>query len=218
MRFAISVLAALVTVAHLDATDHRRSYAPYARIRPMQDVGARLLADGMAHSPTFRWLVDRLDRSNVIVYIDVRPDMPAHLGGSLRFLARSATDHFVKIQLNRVFHRKTLVALLAHELQHAVEVAESGQVNSADDLRQLYRRVGVLTGTDQYDTVAAQRAGYVVRDELNQTHQADFRLARSADLDPLPDTDDRSTEPAADPPASDAAPANRGMDLTRQED
>jgi len=218
MRFAISVLAALVTVAHLDATDHRRSYTPYARIRPMQDVGARLLADGMAHSPTFRWLVDRLERSNVIVYIDVRPDMPAHIGGSLRFLARSATDHFVRIQLNRVFQGRTLVALLAHELQHAVEVAESGQVNSADDLRQLYRRVGVLTGVDQYDTVAAQRAGYVVRDELSQTHQTDLRVAHSADLDPLPETDDQSTQPAAVQPVSDAVPANRGVDLTRQED
>jgi hypothetical protein len=218
MRFASSVLAALVTVAHLDATDHRRSYTTYARIRPMQDVGARLLADGIAHSPTFRWLVDRLDRSNVIVYIDVRPDMPAHLGGSLRFLARSATDHFVKIQLNRQFQGRTLVALLAHELQHAVEVAESGQVNSVNDLRQLYRRVGVLTGPDQYDTVAAQRAGYVVRDELSRTHQTDLRLARGADRDPLPETDDQSTQPASDPPVSDAVPANPGLDLTRQED
>jgi hypothetical protein len=218
MRFTISVLAALVTVAHLDATDHRRPYAMYARIRPMQDVGARLLADGMAHSPTFRWLVDRLERSNVIVYIDVRPDMPGHLGGSLRFLARSATDHFVKIQLNRVFQGRTLVALLAHELQHAVEVAESGQVDSADDLRRLYRRVGIRTGADQYDTVAAQRAGYVVRDELSRTHQTDLRLARGADQEPLPDTDDQSTQPASDPPVLDAAPANRGVDLTRQED
>jgi hypothetical protein len=218
MRFAISVLAALVTVAHLDATDHRRPYTMYARIRPMQDVGARLMADGMAHSPTFRWLVDRLERSNVIVYIDVRPDMPAHLGGSLRFLARSASDHFVKIQLNRVFQGRTLVALLAHELQHAVEVAESGQVDSADDLRRLYRRVGVLTGVDRYDTVAAQRAGYVVRDELSRRDQTELRLARAAEQHPLPDTDDQSTQPASDPPVSDAAPANRGVDLTRQED
>ncbi len=215
MRFAISVLAAFVTVAHLDAAELDN---PYARIRPMQDVGAQLMADGIAHSPTFRWLVDRLERSNVIVYIDVRPDMPAYLGGSLRFLARSASDHFVKIQLNRVFHGKTLVALLAHELQHAVEVAESGQINSADDLRQLYRRVGVLTGADKYDTVAAQRAGYVVRHELSHTNPTDLRFARSADQDPLPATDDQPTGQAAHPPVSDRVLTNHGDELTRQED
>jgi hypothetical protein len=212
MRFAISVLAGLVAIAHLDASDHRMLDNPYARIRPMQQVGERLLADGIAHSATFRQLIDRLDHSNVIVYVDVRPDMPSQLGGSLRFLARSATDHFLKIQLNHAYHGKTLVALLAHELQHAVEVADAGNVGSADELRRLYRRVGIRTGVDQYDTVAARRTGYVVRDELSHKRTTDHKFARHEDADPLPETEDDPAAIQHEPPVS----ANGG-DVAHQE-
>jgi hypothetical protein len=210
MRLAISVLAGLVAIAHLDASDRHATSNPLARIRPMQKVGEQLLAEGIAHSPTFRWLVDRLNHSNVIVYVDVRPDMPPHLGGSLRFLARSATDHFLKIQLNRKFQGKILVALLAHELQHAVEVAEEGNIGSAEDLRRLYRRVGVRTGFDRYDTVAARQAGYIVRDELGRTQRVDFSLARRADAEPLPEADDHPAATESVPPSSRVLPENAG--------
>ena len=47
----------------------------------MQKDGAALLAEGMAHSPSFRRLVNRIEQSDVIVYIDVRPDMRPGVGG-----------------------------------------------------------------------------------------------------------------------------------------
>jgi hypothetical protein len=188
MRLAISALASLLVIAQLDARGAVDEPA-FTRIRPMQREGRRLVADGIAHSPTFRRLVDRLEHSHVIVYVELRPDMPSYRGGSLRFMARSATDCFVKIQLNRVFTGRTLVALLGHELQHAVEVADAGTIESVADLRDLYRRLGESTGVDQFDTLAARQVGYLVRQELKSHGPVDLRLAHTDDA-PIPEAED----------------------------
>jgi hypothetical protein len=180
MRFAISILASLLAIAPLDARGSRPDQG-LARIRPMQKEGARLLADGLAQSPTFRRLVDRLEDSNVIVYVELRPDMPLHRGGALRFLARSQTDSFLKINLNRAFTGRTLIALLGHELQHAVEVADAGGIASAEGLRALYQRLGQRTGLDQFDTFAARKVGYIVRQELSHKGSSETRFARTDD-------------------------------------
>ena len=105
-----------------------------------------LIATGMDRSATFRQLVRRIERSDVIVYVEARHDMRDGVGGSMRFIARSATDRFVRIQLNADCSNHTLVALLGHELQHVVEVADHAEVQSPDDLRDFYRRTGVRTG------------------------------------------------------------------------
>jgi hypothetical protein len=115
----------------------------------------------------------------VIVYIDIRPDMADSLGGSMRFLARSATNRFVRVNVNRHFQTPMQVALLGHELQHAVEVASAMDVNSASDLHRLYARLGVAIGQNAFDSVAARQAGYRVRDELSKSRSEDRRMARA---------------------------------------
>ena len=48
------------------------------------------------------------------VLTEASKDMRAGVGGSLRFLAESATDRFLRIQLNRSVARLWQVALLGH--------------------------------------------------------------------------------------------------------
>jgi hypothetical protein len=203
MRLAIAAfIAGLATVTA--AASGQPAWNPYAHVRAMQKEGAGLIEVGMANSATFRRLVNRIESSDVIVYIDVRP-MPDHLGGNLRFVARSATDRFLRIQLNRALSEGTLVAFLGHELQHAVEVADAPDLSSAEDLRDLYRRVGVRTGTDSYDSLAARQAGYVVRDELVRSRTAGVRVAHAAS-DRLP----RDSALGDDLPSESLAPAATG--------
>jgi hypothetical protein len=186
---------------------------PYAHVRAMQKEGAALLSEGMAHSPSFRRLVNRIEQSHVIVYIDVRPDMRPGVGGSLRFLAESATDRFLRIQLSRSVARLWQVALLGHELQHAVEVAEAPVIHSAGDLRMLYRQIGVRTGADTYDSIAARQAGFTIREEIARA-RGDVRYARSTPVEPMPEGESigeaepvsTATKPAEIPAA--AAPAD----------
>ena len=177
MRIAVAVVLAVMQAAPLEASLQRAK--PGARVRSLERTGRRLLADGMAQSTTFRRLVHRLEQSDVIVYVELRPNLPSSVGGSLRFLTASATDRFLIVHLNRRFAWQALVALLGHELQHAVEIAEAPEVRSAETMRDYYRRVGMRVGEDRFDSMAAREAGYSVRAELAEARGMDRRLARA---------------------------------------
>ena len=164
MRSALALVIALLT-AHIHAEGLQTTH-PLARLRPIHKRVEMLIATGMDRSATFRQLVRRIERSDVIVYVEARHDLRDGMGGSMRFLARSATHRFVRIQLNADYNNHTLVALLGHELQHVVEVAEHAEVQSPGDLRAFYRRTGVRTGPDTFDSEEARHAGYQVRDEM----------------------------------------------------
>jgi hypothetical protein len=180
MRSALALLITLLTV-HIQA-EGLPTADPHARLRPMHKRVETLIATGMDRSATFRQLVRRIEQSDVIVYVEARHGMRDGVGGSMRFVTRSATDRFVRIQLNADYSNHTLVALLGHELQHVVEVADHVEVQSADDLRDFYRRTGVRTGPDSFDSTEARTAGYLIREEIVRK-PGDLRNARSASLD-----------------------------------
>ena len=147
------------------------------RLRPSGTAAQQLIDAGLSSSPTFRALANRLRYSDVIVYVEVRHDMLTHVGGSLRFMAKSATDRFLRVTINGYHSPATQVALLGHELQHAVEVADATDVDSHDAMASLYRRIGVRVGRDAYDSAAARDAGYAIREEFRR-RPGDTRLAR----------------------------------------
>jgi hypothetical protein len=181
MRSALALVIALGLAAHIHA-DGLQVANPRARVRPMHKRVEALLSTGMDRSATFRQLVQRIEGSDVIVYVEARHDLRDGVGGSMRFVTRSATDRFVRILLNARHSNPTLVALLGHELQHVVEVAEHDEVQSADDLRDFYRRTGVRTGPDSFDSDAARQTGYLVRAEILKK-PGELRFARGASLD-----------------------------------
>lgn len=179
MRLVSLALACAITAGTTMRAAEPALDDPSTRLRPTQAIGRRLLAEGFAKSPTFRRLVTRLQRSDVIVYIRVRTDMPSAIGGSLRFVASSATDRFLMVSLNAENSGGMLIALLGHELQHAVEVADAPDVRSTVGLAALYRSTGVRMAVDAWDSKAAQQAGHVVRAEVLAA-PGDTRLARHA--------------------------------------
>ena len=178
MRTALALVVAIGMVAVVEA-DAPEVANPNARVRAMQPRVEKLIRTGMERSPSFRRLVHRLEHSDVIVYIDARYDLRVGVGASMRFLATSASDRFVRIQLDARHNSNVLVALLGHELQHAVEVADNAAIRSADDLRVFYRDTGLRTGPDSFDSEAAREMGYLVRAELLAKPGADVRFARS---------------------------------------
>jgi hypothetical protein len=163
---AVPLALVCILIASHAIVEQGGSGAGTVRLRPMQPMGRTLVAEGLKRSGTFRRLVRDLDRSDVIVYVDLRADMASHVVGSLRFVAPSATDRFLRISLNRHYDRSTLIAFLGHELQHANEVANAHDVRSADGLRAFYQRIGIRVGRNAYDSREAQAAGQIVRAEL----------------------------------------------------
>ena len=120
-----------------------------------------LLARGMARSRTFAALVAALDRSDVIVYVEANPRMPQKVAGRLLFgVASSGGPRYLRVQIAREAAKSSQIAAIAHELQHALEVAGAPEVRDEAGLERFYRRIGIRGALERsYDTLAAQLAG-----------------------------------------------------------
>ena len=168
MRCAAIVLGVTLAASTAAADTPRRFVYDNAHrhLRPTSALGRELIEAGMARSATFRRLIHRIEASDVIVYVQLEPRLPTGIGGALEFMGVGGDVRFLRITLGNQFNRPILVALLGHELQHAVEVADAPGVRSATQLEALYRNIGHPVGHHRYDSVAARFAGQTVRDEL----------------------------------------------------
>ena len=142
--------------------------AAVPHVRPQSPRIAAWLERGIAESATFRALVERLEQSDVIVYLDIQPGLRQGLAAGLTWMAATPSARFVRASLRPDLPAREAVAMLAHELQHGLEVAAHPEVRSAAGLATLFARIGhatAITG-DHWDTQAALRTGERVRLEL----------------------------------------------------
>jgi hypothetical protein len=155
---AMTVLSAVLAVQDRPA-HHVRS----------DDQKVRMLFDaGMSKSTMFRSLVDALDRSDVIVYI-VPKTIRESLGGYVYSTVTIAGPYrLLRVALDTRGAECRLVSLLAHELQHAVEVSEEPTARGGQDVEALFERLSIKFGCNSncYETQAAIDVELVVREQL----------------------------------------------------
>ncbi len=141
--------------------------SPLRRVRTTDARMARLLEEGLRRSSTFGDLVLALHRTNVIVYIQSTPDLPSTLAGRLLLMSGPHAQRYLRIQVRAGTPRNDMIALIGHELRHAIEIGEATDVRDEPTMIGLYERIGVRsTGAHSYDTRAAQDTGRRVRLEL----------------------------------------------------
>ena len=140
--------------------------APTRHIRTLYPAVTSLLKDGFFRSPTFARLVARLERSDVIVYVEMLPHMPPGIEGRLMMMPRAHGTRYVRIQIGMKGSVPDTIGLLAHELQHATELADAPDVADMASFVALYERIGQRSGWHQYETAAAQDAARQVRSEI----------------------------------------------------
>jgi hypothetical protein len=165
MRLLISV--ALFAVVNAAALAADRNGGP--RLRPQDPRIVQVLKEGSARSATFKALVDRVEASNVIVYVAVNPTLRSSLSGALTWMTQAGEFRYVRASISPEMTFDHMIASVAHELQHAVEVIEDESVIDERTLVALYRRIGLPSragGPSGWDTEAAQRTGTQVRREL----------------------------------------------------
>lgn len=139
------------------------------RLRPQDARLEQLLKEGSRRSATFKSLVDRIEASNVIVYVALNPMMKSSLSGMLTWMTRAGDFRYVRASISKDLTPDQMIATLAHELQHAVEVIDDPNVIDEESLVALYRRIGQQNSNAapaRWETIAAQQAGYRVRREL----------------------------------------------------
>jgi hypothetical protein len=141
-------------------------------VRASDNELVALLSDGVKKSATLRALTERLSKSDVIVY--VRPDVLARNAnqGHLSFLSSSGGYRYLVVHLPVGQSKQQQIAMLGHELQHAVVIADAPSVTDSDTLRKEFERIGKVVmaanGRDfSFDSQAATDARQRILREMS---------------------------------------------------
>ena len=134
-------------------------------VRPEDAAIRALIARGLERSATFRDLKIQLEASDVIVYIRFSR-CTRGVAACLAWVSAGSGVRRLLISLDR-FGRSPdeLTALLAHELQHANEVASASEITSVDSFEQFFGSSGWKHGAG-FETEEATRITRQVAAEL----------------------------------------------------
>ena len=167
----LPIVALCVLVTTTSALAGVKGPTGEVRLRPQDTRLEMVIKEGAKRSTTFKALVDRIEASNLIVYVAFNPIMKANLSGMLTWMTRAGDFRYVRASISKDLTFDQMIATVAHELQHAVEVVEDDTVVDEKSLVALYRRIGRQNSSASpahWDTTAAQNTGYRVRRELNE--------------------------------------------------
>jgi len=136
------------------------------RVRTPSPGIADAIAQGIQRSPTFRRLVESIDGTDGLVYVEE---------GVCRYSARACLVMSVTIAgPHRVLHIRVnrrraagcrLVELVGHELQHAVEVLSNPTIRSDVEMVNFFDRIR-QTGSVRFETAAALQTSIDVAREV----------------------------------------------------
>jgi hypothetical protein len=156
---AVALAFQSVVVAHTPA--HLR---PEIALRP-------LVAQAAQRSPLIREMIDRLEASDLVVYVRLRQFTRSDLNGRVALLSSMpAGQRYLVIELACGRSDVLTIATLGHELFHALEIAAEPSIVDARSLAAFYTTAGEKTGDRlgqlTFETRGAEAAGVQVRREL----------------------------------------------------
>ncbi len=168
------LLVLVVMMAIAAAIDARASDTdlPFPHIRATDPQLRALIDDATETSATVRALVERITASDVVVFVACEPDLSVRASGRLNFMASAGGFRYVVIRL-KPKRRAAAIAMLAHELQHAAEIAAAPSIVDEASLAREYERIGYRSrsanGGLAFETQAAVETGRRVVEELAAT-------------------------------------------------
>lgn len=115
-------------------------------VRTDDSYAQALIDEGLEHSPTFAFLVQQLQDTDLVAIIQPSSTMSLNLSGYLTFVSTTSSCRYVRIKFTTRYNGAHAVGIIAHELQHAVEVGLHPEVVDADSLRALYEERGRASG------------------------------------------------------------------------
>ncbi|RPJ84787.1 MAG: hypothetical protein EHM13_03120 [Acidobacteria bacterium] len=137
------------------------------RVRPADACVRTLMDAGYQKSPTFRRLVQDLQKTDLIVYVSQVPYLPEPDAGALQLVGRAGEQRYVRVSIKKVPNPREFIAAVAHELRHAMELAENPGVVDEESLTALYRGIG-RPSCNGYETAAARETGDLVCREMQK--------------------------------------------------
>ena len=164
------VLAATSTLMISGAARAQDQERLFTRIRGADPQLHKFIREADGRSATFRMMVDEIQRSNAIVLVQFGRCANGRFRSCLVGVEGDAHTRHIRIVLNTRPTDLRLMANIAHELQHALEILREPDVMDAESALRLYRRIG--TGdckkglSEACETEAALTLEQKVLDEL----------------------------------------------------
>ena len=149
------------SLAHpVNLTGHAR------RVRPIGPDARSLLEDARHRSATVRLLLSSLDGSDIIVYLQRSVFDRPSVEGRTSLITAVPDARFIRVVIRSNLPDDRAVEMLAHELQHAHEIALEPRVRSDSTLLQYLKVIGFECGPRRFETAAATLVERDVRSEL----------------------------------------------------
>jgi hypothetical protein len=147
--------------------------ATVPHVRPETAMLRALTTQAAARSPLVHELIDRLDRTDVVVYIRHRTFGSVLLDGRIGILSAAGGRRYLVIELACDRSELVQMATLGHELHHALEIAAEPSIVDSRTLALFYGRIGIpshpMGHAQTFETQAAADIGARVRHELLTT-------------------------------------------------
>lgn len=142
------------------------------RVRSTNPAIAALIVQASVQSETFRELVETINNSDGIVYVEE---------GACGFGVRACVAGVTKAGGNRLLWVRVerhdidldVMGSIGHELRHTIEVLDEPSVTSNAAMFMLYSRIGVRGLRKAFETQAAIEAGLAVRGEVQKSQRGD---------------------------------------------
>src|SRR5262245_24767399 len=127
------------------------------RIRPMDRRLHYVLHQGAYRSATFRRLLRDLQSTELYVYIAAGRCRTGSSPGCLIFQGAKAGHRFVRILVDPAQQTDRIIIILAHELQHALEVSRAPTIVDEHSFRKHFQAIGQPAAgrSATYETTAA---------------------------------------------------------------
>jgi hypothetical protein len=163
MRHRLVGTALAVIAAAGGSVGHAQNRS--AAVRPVDAAVRALVARGTQRSTTLRDLSTRLDDTDVVVYVRFSR-CNGSVAACLLWVSGDAGSRRLLIRLDNFGHPPDeLTALLAHELQHAQEVATAPEIRDERSFQRSFASRGWKHGAG-FETEAARTVAAVVTAEL----------------------------------------------------
>jgi len=160
------VLLMLVVGAQVTSSPERVD-RPLRRLRTADPIVSSAIREGQRRSSTFATLVDIVERSDTIVYVQRMPVRPHRMEGYLA--PTGAQSRYLRVQIAMGMGRDRTIVVIAHELQHVREVLDAGNGTDQAAFDALFIRIGerrLGTPTERYETAAAHEVMAIVGREI----------------------------------------------------
>ena len=163
----LGMQAAQATVASGEASDPVAALdaASPPRVRSQSARVGAAIARGTAHSPTFRRLVETINATDGLVFVDEGVCARGVRACLLMSVSIAGPSRLLRILVNlRKAPGCETIEMIGHELQHAIEVLENPRVRTDRQVYNLFDVIG-RTSSGRFETRAALRAGLTIAEE-----------------------------------------------------